>query len=51
MATAPEDRPEPDREGDAPHPRMAAQVFGQDAAAATFLEAFNAGRLHHVQHP
>jgi DNA polymerase-3 subunit delta' len=47
MATAREDRPEPDRAGDAPHPRFAAQVFGQDTAQAGFLDAFNAGRLHH----
>ena len=41
------DRPEPDRAGDAPHPRFAAQVFGQDPAQAGFLDAFNSGRLHH----
>lgn len=41
------DRPEPDRAGDAPHPRMAAQVFGQRAAEAAFLDAFTSGRLHH----
>ncbi len=47
MATAREDRPEPDRAGDAPHPRFAEHLFGQDAAQAGFLDAFNAGRLHH----
>jgi DNA polymerase-3 subunit delta' len=40
--------PEADRAEGAPHPRMAAAVFGQDAAAAAFLSAFNAGRLHHA---
>lgn len=39
--------PEPDRAPGAPHPRNTTQLFGQDAAKATFLEAFNAKRLHH----
>jgi len=39
--------PESDRIDGAPHPRETAQVFGQDAAQAGFLEAFNAERLHH----
>ena len=42
-----DDLPEPDRAGDAPHPREAAQLFGQDAAEAEFLDAWNTGRLHH----
>ena len=43
-----DETPEADRAEGAPHPRMAAAVFGQDAAAAAFLAAFNAGRLHHA---
>ncbi len=39
--------PEPDRAGDAPHPRDTAVLFGQDAAETTFLDAWNGGRLHH----
>lgn len=46
-ATAPEDIPEPDRIEGAPHPRDTAHLFGHDAAEATFLSAFNSGRLHH----
>ena len=42
-----DDIPEPDRIDGAPHPRETAQLFGQDPAQAAFLEAFNAGRLHH----
>ncbi|WGV16305.1 DNA polymerase III subunit delta' [Fuscovulum ytuae] len=45
--TAPEDIPEPDRIEGAPHPRDTAHLFGHDAAEATFLSAFNSGRLHH----
>lgn len=41
------DIPEPDRLLDAPHPRLTAQLFGQAAAEAAFLEAWNSGRLHH----
>ncbi|RME15741.1 MAG: DNA polymerase III subunit delta' [Alphaproteobacteria bacterium] len=40
--------PEPDRLDGAPHPREAARLFGQAPAEAAFLEAFNAGRLHHA---
>ncbi len=40
--------PEPDRIEGAPHPRETQRLFGHDAAEATFLEAFNAGRLHHA---
>lgn len=39
--------PEPDRLGDAPHPRLTERLFGQDAAEAAFLDAWNSGRLHH----
>jgi len=39
--------PEPDRVEGAPHPRETAQVIGQGAAEAEFLDAFNTGRLHH----
>ena len=38
---------EPDRVGDAPHPREAASLFGQQAAEDAFLSAWSAGRLHH----
>ncbi len=43
----PDEIPESDRIEGAPHPRETPVLFGQDAAAATFLEAFNQGRLHH----
>lgn len=46
MATAPEDRPLPDQIEGAPHPRETPQVYGQDAATASFLESFASGRLH-----
>ena len=39
--------PEPDRIEGAPHPRETLRLFGQDAAANAFLEAFSSGRLHH----
>ena len=38
---------QPDQVLGAPHPREAAQLYGQDAAQAAFLDAFNTGRLHH----
>ena len=41
------DHPEPDRIEGAPHPRMTARLLGQSQAEATFLQAFNSGRLHH----
>lgn len=41
------DIPEPDVIEGAPHPRATARLLGQGAAEATFLQAFNAGRLHH----
>lgn len=39
--------PEPDRLDGAPHPRETARLFGQTAAEAEFLSAFNTGRLPH----
>ncbi len=42
-----DDRPEPDRVEGAPHPRDTSRLIGQDAVEAAFLEAYNAGRLHH----
>ncbi|MGE4610482.1 MAG: DNA polymerase III subunit delta' [Paracoccaceae bacterium] len=38
---------ESDRIEGAPHPRDTVTLYGQDAAANTFLNAFNQGRLHH----
>lgn len=46
MATAPEDRPLPDRVDGAPHPRETARLFGQYAAERDFLDAHATGRLH-----
>ena len=40
-------QPEPDRAEGASHPRQTIELIGQGAAEAAFLEAFNAGRLHH----
>ena len=40
--------PEPDRVEGAPHPRETPHLFGQEAAEAAFLAAFNAGRMHHA---
>ena len=40
--------PEPDRVEGAPHPRDTAQLIGQAAAEAAFLDAYRAGRLHHA---
>jgi len=45
--SVPDEMPEPDRIEGAPHPRETVELFGQDEAAATFLDAFNQGRLHH----
>ena len=45
--SADEALPEPDKLEGAPHPREAAHLFGQNAAEAAFLDAFNTGRLHH----
>ena len=41
------DLPEPDAAPGAPHPRHARLVVGHDAAERAFLDAWNAGRLHH----
>ncbi|MEM6308426.1 MAG: DNA polymerase III subunit delta' [Pseudomonadota bacterium] len=38
----------PDQIPGAPHPRDTPTLFGQDAAQAAFLDAFNSGRLHHA---
>jgi DNA polymerase-3 subunit delta' len=46
--TETDDLPEPDAVEGAPHPRRAARLFGQEAAEAAFLAAWNAGRLHHA---
>ncbi|MGV6888992.1 DNA polymerase III subunit delta' [Rhodophyticola sp. SM2404] len=43
-----ESPPEADKIDGAPHPRETAQLIGQGAAEAAFLEAFNSGRLHHA---
>ncbi len=40
--------PEADRVEGAPHPRHTAEMFGQSAAEAEFLDAFNSDRLHHA---
>ncbi|SEN41947.1 DNA polymerase-3 subunit delta' [Loktanella fryxellensis] len=40
------DLAEPDRITGAPHPRETQVLFGQDAAIADFLTAWNTGRLH-----
>lgn len=45
--TALEDRPEPDRVTGAPHPRETPTLIGHHAAEQAFLEAYNAGKLHH----
>lgn len=45
---AAESPPEADRAEGAPHPRETHHLFGQAAAEADFLDAFNAGRLHHA---
>ena len=42
-----DDAPQPDRVDGAPHPRETSALIGQGAAEVRFLEAFNAGRLHH----
>ena len=43
-----DDIPEPDRMEGAPHPRNTLNLLGQSAAEATFLAAYNTGRLHHA---
>ena len=42
-----DDAPQPDRIDGARHPRDTPQLFGQSAAEAAFLDAFNSGKLHH----
>ena len=41
------DIPEADCIEGAPHPRFTSALLGQGSAEATFLQAFNTGRLHH----
>ena len=43
-----DDIPQPDRVSGALHPRDTPYLIGQDAAEAAFLDAFNAGKLHHA---
>ncbi|MFL4471611.1 DNA polymerase III subunit delta' [Tateyamaria armeniaca] len=43
-----DDTPDPTRVAGAPHPRETPHLIGQDAAQSAFLDAFNAGRLHHA---
>lgn len=43
-----DDIPQPDRVDGAQHPRDTDQLIGQDAAQRAFLDAFNAGKLHHA---
>lgn len=38
----------PDQIDGAPHPREAAELFGQEHAQQAFLEAFATGRVHHA---
>ena len=42
-----DDAPQPDQIDGAPHPRDTAALIGQTGAEDTFLQAFNAGKLHH----
>ncbi|MEO0357832.1 MAG: DNA polymerase III subunit delta', partial [Pseudomonadota bacterium] len=42
------DLPEPDRLPDAPHPKETAQLFGQDEAIQTILDALNSDKVHHA---
>ncbi|SIO00802.1 DNA polymerase III subunit delta' [Vannielia litorea] len=52
MSAAPlglaEETPEADRLGGYPHPRHTETLYGQEAAEARFLAAFNSGRLPHA---
>ncbi|MCX7560924.1 DNA polymerase III subunit delta' [Sulfitobacter sp. F26204] len=43
-----DDALQPDRVSGALHPRDTPELIGQSAAEATFLDAFNAGKLHHA---
>lgn len=49
MAKSPDSDPlpDPDRAEGAPHPRETRWLLGQSRAETAFLDAFNAGRLHH----
>ncbi len=40
--------PEPDQIVGAPHPRNTVNLLGQSVAEASFLTAYNTGRLHHA---
>lgn len=42
-----EGAPRPDQVPGVPHPRETLRLFGQESAETAFLEAYNAGRLHH----
>ena len=43
----PDDPPEADRAGDAPHPRLTPRLIGQAAAERAVLEAWRGGRMPH----
>ncbi len=43
-----DEAPQPDRLSGALHPRDTSRLIGQGAAEAAFLDAFNAGKLHHA---
>ncbi|MDB9857102.1 DNA polymerase III subunit delta' [Amylibacter sp.] len=43
-----EDIPQPDCAPDAPHPRETVRLLGQEAAEASFLDAFTSARMHHA---
>ncbi len=43
-----DDAPSPDQIDGAPHPRDTAHLIGQEAAQSAFLNAFNAGKVHHA---
>jgi DNA polymerase III subunit delta' len=43
-----DDIPQPDRVAGALHPRDTPRLIGQAAAETAFLDAFNAGKLHHA---
>lgn len=42
------DPPEFDRQGNLPHPRERADLFGHESSEAMLLDAFRSGRLHHA---
>ncbi|MBD3679985.1 MAG: DNA polymerase III subunit delta' [Rhodobacteraceae bacterium] len=46
--SADEATPEADRAEGVPHPRETLALYGQGAAEAQFLDAFNSGKLHHA---